>query len=241
MVALPESNLLFLETRNGNTFQVEFYALDYNSNTFLWKEWKLAESWWISLTSAKKDTLLLQSFVTKGNPDHKNLIACDIFKQTVRWEVNEFSFHDWGEELINGYRTIDDFKPAQVNIVTGHLNEMEWTNHDKTIDSVQRPVQYAEGNIHFNTIRNFVKSRLGEDCVGGVEYFESGNRIIISTYLQESTGLANYLIVLTNEGVILLHEKLGEKLEGLGMDTFFILSGCLFFVKNRLELVVYTL
>jgi hypothetical protein len=53
--------------------------------------------------------------------------------------------------------------------------------------------------------------------------------------------LANYLIVLTSEGDVLLHEKAAENLKGIGIDTFFLLEGSLFFVKNKCELIRYKL
>src|SRR5688572_503751 len=108
MAAVPEANLLFLEIRNGETFQVEFSALDYKSGEFVWKDLRMKESWWISLTAAKPETLLIHTFVSGGNPDHKNLIAIDIFSKTVRWEVEEFSFYEWDESVIKGYRTKED-------------------------------------------------------------------------------------------------------------------------------------
>ena len=52
--------------------------------------------------------------------------------------------------------------------------------------------------------------------------------------------MANYLLVLDKDGEVLLEVKLGEKLPGLGTDTFFMLSGCLFLIKNKKELVAYT-
>lgn len=241
MIASLEQNLLFLEVRIGDIFQVEFSALDYKTNQFIWKDWRMKESWWIGLTAANSQTLLLHTFVNKGNPDHKNLIACDIFSKVIRWEVGEFSFYDWNEQTIFGYRTKEDITPAQIHIESGEVRETQWEFiEEKSEVNSLRPVQFLEGTQHFETIQRFAFQKLNKTILKGVEYIEFDNWIVVSIYIQESEGLANYLIVITKEGEIVLEEKLGEKLEGLGVDTFFILSGCLFFVKNRLELVAYT-
>jgi hypothetical protein len=242
MIAVPERNLIFLEVRHGETFQVEFSALDYHSNQFIWKDWKMKESWWVSLTAANRDTLLLHTFVNRGNPDHKNLIACDIFSKTIRWEVEEFSFYDWDEAVIKGYRTKEDIVPAVINSKSGEVTEEKWeaSNPPVVNNTTIKPMQYVEGALHFETVQKFIELRIQKPISAGVEYLEYGNWIIVSVYIRESEGLANYLLVMTQEGELVLKEKLGEKLEGLGVDTFFILSGCLFFVKNRLELVAYT-
>jgi len=240
MVAVPEKKLLVLEIRDGEKFQVEFSALDYHYNQFIWKDWRLKESWWVGLMAANRSTLLFQTFINRGNPDHKNLIACDILSRVVRWEIEEFSFYDWDESTINGYRTKGEITLAQIDIKSGMVKEDGWASFGtKEEDAAVRPTQYIEGVQHFSTVQQFIVQRLNQTISGGVEYLEWGNWIVVSVYFQETEGLANYLIVMTLEGEVVLKEKLGEKLEGLGVDTFFILSGCLFFVKNRLELVAY--
>ena len=102
------------------------------------------------------------------------------------------------------------------------------------------PFQYLEGTGNFETVRSFLTSKMGILPVMGAEYLEYESLIFISCYLQED-GLANYLIVVTEEGREVLRQKLEDHLKGIGLDTFFILSGCLFFVKSKRELVSYKL
>jgi hypothetical protein len=71
-----------------------------------------------------------------------------------------------------------------------------------------------------------------------LEYLEHDSIIFISFYVQENE-LANYLFMLSADGNLLVKEKLDEQLKGIGLGTFFILSGCVFFVKNKAELVSY--
>lgn len=75
----------------------------------------------------------------------------------------------------------------------------------------------------------------------GVEYLEFNDWIMVSAYVEESAKLANYLLVFRSTGALVLTLKLGENLAGLGSDTFFILSGCLFLVQNKTDLVAYRL
>jgi limonene-1,2-epoxide hydrolase len=71
-----------------------------------------------------------------------------------------------------------------------------------------------------------------------LEYLEHDSTIFVSFYIQDGE-LANYLILISADGKLLLNEKLDEHLKGIGMGTFFVLSGCVFFVKNKVELVSY--
>jgi hypothetical protein len=67
---------------------------------------------------------------------------------------------------------------------------------------------------------------------------EAGDLIIVSVFVKEAD-LANFLYVFNTGGELLLMEKLGENLKGVGFDTFFVLFGHLIFVRNKHELIVY--
>lgn len=247
-LAIPKSDIVIVEVRDDRNFQVLFYALNFRDGKFLWEGIKLKESWWIGLTASNENTVLFHTYVNKGNPDHKNLIAFDIFSKTVRWEIEEFSFFDWNDAEIWGYQTKGELTQATIDIGKGTLVEKTWTpkNLEGRVDS-GRPVQYVEGMPHFETVKLFVQQKTIYRPIIGAEYLEWKELIMISCYvadgtkLQDNQGiLANYLLVFSKEGEVMLEVKLGEKLTGLGIGTFFMHSGCLFLVKNKSELVVYT-
>lgn len=241
-MAVETANRLVLEVRDDVNFKVMFSLLDYANNEFVWKDVSLPESWWISLAAANKSTVLLNRFMNKGgNPDHKSLIALDADRAKIKWEIEELSFYDWDESEILGYRTKDDLVPVKVNILTGQLAEEPWQPKLVNILSENlKPVFYAEGTTHFETIKKFV-AQTDYVITKGVEYLEINGWIIVSVYVDESGKLANYLLVFSETGTLVLTVKLGEKLAGLGADTFFILSGCLFLVQNKTDLVAYRL
>ena len=238
---MPKQDILLIETRDQTKFEVQFSALDFKRNQFVWKGLTLKEKWWIGLTAANENTVLLHTYVNKGNPNHKNLLALDIFSGKVRWEVEEFSFFDWDDSEIFGHSTKGELTQATIDIESGTLRESVWPTRPAKpdVDSV-RPVRYLEGTPYFETVKEFMEKRTDYHPIRGVEYLEWNDFIAISFYADEEGNLANYLIVFSTDGEVLLEVKLGEKLSGLGTDTFFILSGCLFLIKNKTELVAYT-
>ena len=239
-LAVAQSNILVIETRDDQNFQTKFAALDFSSGEFIWKDLMLDERWWIGLTAADEKTILFHTYVNKNNPDHKNLIAYDIFEKKIRWEVKEFSFFDWNESVIWGYKTEVDLRPVTVSAETGIVTEGDWSLSKVEDESeLIKPVRYLEGTTHFETIQKFIAQTTPYAITGGVEYLEWQEWVVVSLYTNENGKLANYLIVFDTNGQLLMKEKLGENLAGLGTDTFFMLSGCLFLVKNRSELVVY--
>lgn len=241
MLAYESESKLVVEVRDEANFRVTFSLFDYGKNEFTWKDVSLSESWWISIVAVNKDTLLLNRFLNKGgNPDRKSLIALNAATGSIRWEVEEFSFSDWNESEVFGHRTKDDPVPVTIMLETGEVQDSNWKPQLQEQPERLIPVFYAEGTAHFETIKKFV-SQTDYVPVKGVEYLEFNSSIIISIYLQEAEKLANYLLVFKETGELALTVKLGEKLAGLGSETFFILSGCLFLVQNKTDLVAYRL
>lgn len=241
-MALPEANLLFIEQRNADELKVEFAALDYRKEQFLWKQWRPSDNWLVSLFAVQADTLFLQEFPHRGNPDQKNLIACDIWQAKIRWIAEGFSFSGCDGRSIYGYQIEEERPQAIVDIRTGERLKQPWFKPDWSEQTdLPGPIHYVEGTAHFESVRNYLQMKINRQITAGVDYMEYGESIIMSVYFRESAGLANYLFVFSQQGDLVLKEVLDEKLGGIGTDTFFVLSGCLFFVKNKLELVAYTL
>ena len=240
MIIEPGNSCLFIETRDGDNLNVSFSAYDISSQQFLWRDWALDEKWMVGLLAANKEVLLLQRFMDKGNPDKKSLMAFEITTRKALWEVTNFSFNRWNDQFIYGKRTSGNFSKCRIEITKGLTEEFDWHEiEEQKTDEILNPVQFLHDTPYFDTVKKFILSELKEDIKIGVEYLEYNGFIISSAYLVESQGLANYLIVFNERGELALKERIAEKIQGLGMGTFFVLSGCLFFVKNRLELVAY--
>ena len=101
-----------------------------------------------------------------------------------------------------------------------------------------RPNQFFEGHSYFETVKTFFNQKFNLLPITALEYLEYDSLIFVSCYLQEND-LTNYLFIISADGNLLLKEKLDEHLKGIGLDTFFVLSGYVFFVKNKVELVCY--
>jgi len=73
------------------------------------------------------------------------------------------------------------------------------------------------------------------------DYLEWDGHIFISYYCQEADSLANFLLMMGEDGKILLNEKLESDLKAVGVSTFFIFENHLIFVRNKAELFVVPL
>lgn len=230
---------LFLEVRDPQQKTVSFSALNLRNNQWLWKEVRLEEPWWISLRAAEGDILFFTLYTDVQNPDKKSLIAYDVIGEKVTWWRNGFSVASVNGLGVRGVDSKFPGKEIVLDLFTGkELPDVDFDLADSQNFPVIRPFQYEEGTAHFDTVKDFLNTRLEILPVATIEYLEFEELIIMSVFINEQ-GLANYLYGLNAGGEVLITEKLGENLKGVALDTFFVFSGHLIFVKNKNELTSY--
>jgi hypothetical protein len=240
IMATPTHDALVLETRDEQQFQTRFTLLDLNTGIPRWERRSLEEAWWVSLVDVSHDVILVHQYLTKGNPDRKALMALHTDDFSLRWRIDDFSFHARQDQVIYGFSTREGWEPAMLQVDSGIVEKTAWENNIAEAKRfVQNPVLYAEGNPHFESFRSFLSQTRQQTITGAVEYLERSEITAISYYVAQPDGLANYLLVLDQEGNTLLQTVLATALKGLGTDTFFSLADCLIFVKNKSELESY--
>ena len=230
---------LYIEVRNTEKKAVSFFCLDLPKATWVLEDYRFDEPWWISLQAVSGNVLLLTLYTDTNNPDKKSLIAFDVVQKQMLWWKNDFSLSVLSGQLVIGVDTKFGSKEVALNISDGAAVQKDFTvSYSEQNFPITRPFQYHEGSTHFDTVRAFLQTRAQISPIITIEYCEYHGLILISAFVT-AEDLANYLFVFNSDGQILIKETLGEHLKGIALDTFFVFSGFLIFVKNKRELVSY--
>lgn len=240
-VALASEKLLFLELRDESRRSVTFSALRYDRGAFAWQDRQIVENWWIGLLTAAGNTLLLQRF-NPETPEARGLVAVDAGSGELLWTRDEFIMERAGMGWVSGFSGSGRDRQT-LDLLSGRAidkNTATEFNDDK-ISVPVRPFRYETGTPYFDTVQKFLSTRFNHSPEGSVEYLEFEGKVVISYHVRMPDGLANHLLVLRESGTVLLHTRIAGALKGLGTDTFFVLAGCLFFVRNGDEFLSYQL
>ncbi|MBT1704001.1 DUF4905 domain-containing protein [Chryseosolibacter indicus] len=237
----PSKDLLFIEIRDVQLKEVRFSAIDLSGKKMLWDEITLEEKWWVSLTEVSENLLLFNIYTDTNNPDRKSLISFDFNSQEIKWWRNNFSIGSISESHVSGIDTSMGAKPLVLNIADGVPVTNPVITSPRQNFSIIKPLQYYEQTNHFETVKTFLNTRFQLNALSMIEYLEINSLIIISVYAQEENDLVNYLLVVDEAGNLVIKETIGRNLQGIGVDTFFIVSGYLIFVQNRSVFVCYKL
>lgn len=236
-VVSDDGSVLVFEIRDAQNKQVSFAALEVKENKWLWQNKVSEELWWVNLNAVSSNYIVLTIYTETNNPDKKGILVYDMATFTLNWWNNDFSLTAVSNGYVFGMSSTFGSREVVLNLLSG--KEVKGDNMpEKNGVAVHRPQQYLEGSEYFKTVKKFLEEKLNLQPISSLEYLEYDGLIFISFYAQ-GEGLANNLIVLSAMGNVILHEKMSDHLKGIGWDTFFILSGCVFFVRNKVELVSY--
>ena len=237
MLVSPGHGTLVLEVRDKERKRVTFSALDSRGGKFIWRDKSFDESWWINLGAVSDNVIVFTVYMETNNPDKKGVFAYHIFEDRMLWWNNDFSIVSVSNAVVEDVSSKYGFRQATLDIMTGQEvsgKQVEQSAHAP----VTRPHQYLAEHSYFGTVKTFLEQKFNLSPLISLEYLEHDSLVFISFYVQENE-LANYLIIISADGSLLVKEKLDEQLKGIGLGTFFILSSCVIFVKNKGELVSY--
>lgn len=239
MLADPGHDRLFMEIRNNKSKKVSFSALHVGDGQWIWREVTLEEPWWVTLAAVSDQVVFFTLYTDTDNPDKKSALALDIRSQKILWWRNNFAISTVSGRIVTGIESKFGGREIALSVTDGsELGRDTLVLGEEQNFKVLRPFQYHAGSEHFKTVSAFLEKKQGFSSVITVEYIEYGSLIVLSAFTG-SEDLANYLFVFNSAGELLLKETLGGQLKGIALDTFFIFSGYLIFVKNKSELVCY--
>jgi hypothetical protein len=242
--------LLVLELRNEEDRSVNFAGVDLIKKSLVWQDVKVETSWWTGLEEAAEGRVYLHNYKDPQNPEHEGIIVLNGRNGKEIWRDSGKTFLALSEGYIVASEGNDDNrKYYKLDSKTGKpAGELDTKGLFKARSTKARQSEnllnsfhFSFENAHFSKIAGFVKQIMDAEPVQALDYLEYGEQVIISFYLYTPEGLMNYLLVIDEEGAVKYKECIGTRLKGIAMDTFFIFEDLLIFVKEKKELVIFTM
>lgn len=246
MLAEPGARYLVLEIRNEDKHQVSFAVVALESDELIWKEVIFEEPWWIGATATDGGIVVFHIYQDSQNPQNKNYFAVDVASQRQIWHSDTFQVMGIeGNDLLGFEKQKDSREYKLISIKDKKEIPLSKADIERLLPgenkNLRYPFHYIETQPHFETVKQFIIQYTNTKPVQGCEYLEYKNLILISYYIQESSALANYLLVIDMEGQLYLQEALDKRLSQIGLGTFFIANDKLVLIKEKNQLISYAL
>lgn len=239
--------LLILEIREEEARKTIFVAIDLQTREIVWEQKALPEAWWIGLKEVAEGGVVLHGFKGPQNPESLGIYILSRKNGDLLWKDKTLT--PVGTFKTSLLAKDEEGKFYVMNIATGE-KERE-TGEDEYLPLISAATtadnqiltgrHYAADNPHFPRLSAFIESLTAMKPAKTIEYLETGDRIITSFYSENGEKMLNYLLVTDEEGNVLLNEKIAEDVKAIAFESYFVMDGSLFFIKNRKELVIVKL
>lgn len=241
----PSSTFLLVELRSAAELEVVFVCIDLAKNEIIWDDLSFENSWAFNLCEVDNQNIYFTEFEDGEIPEAKAVMAVSIKNKEILWYKEKVTF----ETIVNNNVVLTDKKNNQYNKIVvdalqGEILEKNISDYEAVPvnSSIILPYTYEEGSPYFNTVSDFLIRNLKISIVKSCDYIEINSYIIIGFYtLNEENKLNNYISLLDNAGNLLFKELIGENLEGIGSETFFIANKYLIYIKHKKEIVTFYL
>ena len=242
-----------LELRDTTVHEVQYTVIDLLNKQSFKQDLSLEDAWWTGITAFQEDKLVVHRFQDSENPEIKVFYVLDIQTERICWQSESIIFVKMHNDELYGYeKTAENEQIYKIISLEDHsekiVEPIEFDRKIRQLTEVQEknkpliyPFYYPQEHAYFATVGAFLKQFMHIHPVNGCEYLEHQGAIIISYYIYEEKSLSNYLLVINQAQEVLLHDKIGSQLVGLGVDTFFIVRNSLVFIKEKYQLISYAL
>ena len=245
-----QNQQLGLELRDAETMEVSFGLLDLKKDELVWDDLGFESGWWTGLSGLHRGYMLFYTYEDQQNPELKNAFAMDVQEREVLWAYsgyNHLAFR--GNSSIGFSQQEEERFYASIELSSGVLSSLsdeegtrllkEGSAEEGERTESSFPVQYAADSPHFQTVQSFLEEHFGIKAVGGCEYLEIFDKIIISYYTANREMLSNFILVCDLQAEMLLHEKIYHAGGGIALDTFFVAGKKLIYTKEKRTIECY--
>ena len=239
-------SLIALETRQKEKLQASFQVMDASSGYILLSNFKTEERWWVGLEEFCNGILLLHGYGKKQeNGEHLGLQAIEASTGETLWQNPELTYLGLLSETellalnATGEVQIVALATGKSQTFSGSFPAAQKAMQDFTTqrsNALQLPIPYLPADPHYQLLQDFIFQKTGKAAEKTIEYLETEKVIVLSFYSEKDSVLANFLVVYSTAGEMQAEVCLQEKSAGIGMDTFFIFAGKLFYIQEKLAL-----
>jgi hypothetical protein len=254
---VSDSDLLVIESRDLEAKQAYFNCVDILTGKIIFKNLQFDEKYWIGIEAIVNNIIYFHKFAKPDMPGHKTIIAFDIPDQQILWQTDDYNFLFASENKIYAFRQkFEGREFFTLDCLTGNLieelgSDVEKINKIKEINNDQEKTKNylfpnifredsEQNNLIISTIHRTIKN---ETIEGNVEYLVYGELLFFNFYSRNlKAGLDNnFYVINLNKDKTLIKERINSNVNAYVPDSFFIKDNLLFLLKEKTQVVVYSI
>ncbi len=255
---IPSGDKLLIEERDEKNKQVYFNCVQIDSGKYLLKNFQTDEKFWSGVEAFKDDTIFFHRFMQPDMPGHIGIYAYDLASDAYLWKRSELVFLFLYEDRVFAF--IQKFESREffaLDAVTGELV----TEYGENPDEINRlrekllqeeyekyknylfPETYEAGKLTPELRRPVEQIREKGIVSGAIDFIKYKEIMLLGFHTAADGGNLNnnFMIVEIKSGKVIFEHVLNAGITSYIPDSFFIRDNLLFLIKNKAELIVFSL
>jgi hypothetical protein len=245
---------ILLELRDHDARRAWFACLDERSGATLWEDLQLSEPWWVGVEDMEAGRMYLHGFRKPDMPQHVGIWAYDLDSGESLWKNEDLAFFlargDTVYAMREQFEGLHFFSlDARDGSVTGQLgtdsSALSALREEMNTEDRYREYEYPE-----SASAGSLPAELQAACAalsrtavdGGFDLLLSGRVLLAAWHEQSGDDLEQFVgAVQPHDGAVLLRQRINSGLPAVNMDSFFVKSGTMFFIRDGHELNAFHL
>jgi hypothetical protein len=255
---IPSGNKLLIEERDEKNKQVYYNCVRIETGKYLLKDFQTDEKFWTGVEAFEDDKIYFHRFVKPDMPGHIGIYVYDLASGGYLWKHDDlvflflyqnrlFTFNQKFEsreffELDPGTgRLVEEYgeNPDEINRLREKLLQEEYEKYKNYLF----PEAYDAAKIPPDCSALIEKIKENEIISGIIDFVKYNDLLMLSFHSAADQGKLNntFRVIEIDTGKIILEDVLNAGITSYIPDSFFIRDNLLFLIKNKIELIVYSL
>lgn len=255
-ILISDTGKLIVEDRDVEKKLAFFSCLDSESGRKIFRNFQLEEKFWVGIETIYKDIIYFHKYAKPDMPQHKEIIAWDISSQKILWHNDEYAFLFAHNDKVYGFKPkFEGRSYVSFDYLTGEeledlgtdserINSIRYSiNEDEKYRAYRFPEQFRNETAKDIETKEIINEFVDVAAVkGNVEYVRFGDVLIFNYYSRNQDGrLTNkFTAADVKSKKSLLGLELNSNANAFVPDSFFMKDNLLFLLKEKRELMVYS-
>ncbi len=255
---IPSGNKLLIEERDENNKQVYFNCVDIDSGNSVLSDLQLEEKFWVGIEAFENDKIYFHKYVKPDMPGHIGITVYNLSDKEILWSREDlvflFLYKNEVFAFIQKFESRDFYSldAHTGNIIKEYGEDVQEINGRRekllseqyeTYKNYFFPESYIDGKLSSEYQNLVEKLKENEIISGGIEFIKYKNLFLLSFHTVKDDGKLNnnFQIIDIDGGKLIFEDVVNTSITSYIPDTFFIKDNFLFLIKDKTELVVFSL
>jgi len=255
---IPSGNKLLVEERDEVSKQVYYNCVAIESGKSILKNFQPEDKFWSGIEAFEDDRIYFHKFVKPDMPGHIGVTVYDLNAKKILWRKDNFVFLFLNENKV--FTFVQKFESREffsLDAETGNIVS-QYGENAREINSIREKLldeQYEKyKNYYFPEsytedksspeVKGIIESlKQGEIISGTIDIITYQNLLLLSYHTVKDDGKMNnyFIIIEIDGGKVIFKEVINSDITSYIPDSFFIKDNFLFLIKDKSELIVFSL